>query len=74
MVLVQPTMPGREILGPGTYGPGIGRRFEGFLEPLLPSSASYPSLWKGINLQYQISFEDLGAIYPEDQFQFVYLK
>ena len=34
MMLVQPTMPGRWILGPGTYGPRIGRRFEDFLEPL----------------------------------------
>ena len=52
MVLVQSTMPGHWILRPGTNGPGIGRRFEGFLEPLFPnpSSASYPSLWKGLKL------------------------
>ena len=61
IVLVQPTMPGRWILGPGTYGPGIGRRFEGFLEPLLPdpSSSSQPSLWKGINLHLLKYLESL---------------
>ena len=52
MVLVQPTMPGLWILGPGTYGPRIRCRFECFLEPPIPFSASYPSLWKCINQSF----------------------